>query len=95
YTVTEICGGCIPDLVLDNASLNKSGRWWFSIAAANSDLVVGSVVVTITGTDCDVMSWLVIIFSVFVLWVASLCRVFNTYCSSSKATFLSNAGPLS
>ncbi|KAK2976471.1 hypothetical protein RJ640_020512, partial [Escallonia rubra] len=38
------------------------------------------------------MSWLVIIVSVFVLWVASICKVLNRYCSSSKATFLSNAG---
>ncbi|KAK2968203.1 hypothetical protein RJ640_017684 [Escallonia rubra] len=38
------------------------------------------------------MPWLVIIVSVFVLWVASLCKVLNTYCSPFKATFLSNAG---
>lgn len=40
------------------------------------------------------MAWLMIIVSVFVLWIASLCKILHTTCSSSKATFLNNGAGL-
>ncbi|XP_052175192.1 uncharacterized protein LOC127790021 isoform X4 [Diospyros lotus] len=38
------------------------------------------------------MAWFMVIVSVFVLWVASLCKILYSSYSSSKATFLSDGG---
>ncbi|XP_052175190.1 uncharacterized protein LOC127790021 isoform X2 [Diospyros lotus] len=40
------------------------------------------------------MAWFMVIVSVFVLWVASLCKILYSSYSSSKATFLSDGGGL-
>ncbi|KAI8022379.1 N-acetylglucosaminyl-phosphatidylinositol de-N-acetylase [Camellia lanceoleosa] len=40
------------------------------------------------------MAWLMVIVSVFVLWIASLCKILRTTRSSSKATFLNNGAGL-
>ncbi|KAK9278166.1 hypothetical protein L1049_027726 [Liquidambar formosana] len=41
-----------------------------------------------------VMAWLLIIISVIILWVASLCKIFRTSCSPSRAVFLNNGEAL-
>ncbi|XP_058219094.1 uncharacterized protein LOC131329750 isoform X2 [Rhododendron vialii] len=38
------------------------------------------------------MAWLIIIVSVFVMWISTLCKILHTARSSSKAAFLSNGG---
>lgn len=38
------------------------------------------------------MAWLMVIVSVFVMWISTLCKILHTARSSSKAAFLSNGG---
>ncbi|KAK6939229.1 N-acetylglucosaminyl phosphatidylinositol deacetylase-related [Dillenia turbinata] len=39
------------------------------------------------------MDWFMILISVVILWVASLCKILHTSCSPSKAVFLENGEP--
>ncbi|KAL9261146.1 putative N-acetylglucosaminyl-phosphatidylinositol de-N-acetylase [Drosera capensis] len=79
-----------PDLRRTQPSTQKSNIRLHFFASSAIPLCCRSVVVDTAARPKEMQPWILIASVVFVLWVASLCKILHAACSSSKDSHLRN-----